>query len=117
MYRISLFRLPNAIFELRIHLHLQHTAHLPYAVECAPTVADLELTPNGEYLVVSGTVRPCTVGGAYHGHAGPATFYTLNDKGTLMWTDQLCGRFGRSINVGLKPGTEVRAYIDSLFNF
>jgi hypothetical protein len=28
-------------------------------------------------------------------------------QGTVVWTDQPCGRFGRSVPVGLNPGTEV----------
>ena len=33
--------------------------------------------------------------------------------GTLVWTDQPCGRFGRDVDLGLSPGTEVRLPLES----
>ena len=102
-HRISLFRLANAIFELRIHLHLSHH-YSPHSGDAV--IDDVELTPNGEYLLVSGSVQPSVGGGAYT-DIGAAD--NMNDKGTLMWTDQPYGRFGRSVHVRLSPGTEVRA--------
>jgi hypothetical protein len=109
---ISIFRLPNAIFELRIHLHLPFAGSAASAAG-ALAVADVELTPNGEYLVVTGSVRPSVATGTGadpHGCAcaktGLAEFHP-DAHGTLVWTDQPFGRFGRNVSVGLNPGTEV----------
>ncbi|KIM71965.1 hypothetical protein PILCRDRAFT_747139, partial [Piloderma croceum F 1598] len=85
--QISLYRLQNAVFELRVHLYLPHNAYL--------AVADVELTRHGDCLLVSGNVSPYAGGDCFHW-----------SQGTVVWTDQLCGRFGRTIPMGLSPGTE-----------
>ncbi|KAF8522803.1 hypothetical protein JB92DRAFT_1665743 [Gautieria morchelliformis] len=103
--RISIFRLADAIFELRIHLYLPHTIHAPHAVHSALTVADVELTASGEHLVVSGTLTPC-VRGIYHARADNIKSEPSQGQGSLLWTDQPCGRFGRNIPVSLSPGAE-----------
>ena len=96
--RISLYRLPNATFELRVHLHLSHAAH------AARLTADsIELTPHGDQLLVSGSVIP-HVESYCHGY--PYNRESI-PQGTLVWTDQPCGQFGRSVDLGLAPGTEV----------
>ena len=104
---ISLFRLPNATFELRIHLHLPCS---PFSsVESPLAKADVELTSHGEHLIVSGISRPHV--GAGVGRAYGDSYFKLhpNAYGTLVWTDQPCGHFGRDVRLGLSPGTEVRS--------
>ncbi|KAF8522862.1 hypothetical protein JB92DRAFT_2886520 [Gautieria morchelliformis] len=112
---ISIFSLPDAVFELRLHLHLPHAGS---AAASSPAddlaVADVELTPNGEYLVVTGIVRPSAAMGTGAGaepypyacaKTGLAEFHQAA-HGPLVWTDQPCGRFGRDVRLGLSPGTE-----------
>ncbi|KAF8522800.1 hypothetical protein JB92DRAFT_3267661 [Gautieria morchelliformis] len=109
---ISIFRLPNATFELRIHLHLSYTGSAASSAAGALAVADVELTPNGEYLLVTGTIRPSA---ALRTGAEPYPYACANTgladfhqpaHGTLVWTDQPCGRFGRDVRLALSPGTE-----------
>ena len=98
--RISLYRLPNATFELRVHLHLSHSAHAARL-----TAENIELTPHGDQLLISGSVMS-HVEGYCHGY--PYNRGSI-PQGTLVWTDQPCGRFGRTVDLGLAPGTEVCA--------
>ena len=61
---ILLFCLPNAIFELRIHLHLPCS---PFSsIESPLAKADIELTSHGEHLIVSGISHPCAGAGIRH---------------------------------------------------
>ena len=119
-HSISLFRLPNATFELRIHLHLPCSAFS--SAESLLAKADVELTPNGEHLLVSGSVRSTVGMGVAAGaeqyaygcaHGGPAKSHP-DTHGTLVWTDQPCGRFGRGIPLGFSPGTEVCPLFESV---
>ena len=53
--------------------------------------------------------------GAGAGHAYGDGFVKPHpdEYGTLVWTDQPCGRFGRDVRLGLSPGTEVRSPLES----
>jgi hypothetical protein len=102
LHRISLYRLQNAVFELRIHLHLSHVSHTAYLA-----TANIELTHHGDCLLVSGNLPPYVRGDYYgHGHEH-VSWDKVVSQGTIVWTDQPCGRFGRSVPIGLRPGTEV----------
>ena len=102
LHRISLYRLQNAVFELRIHLHLSHVSHTAYLA-----TANIELTHHGDCLLVSGNLPPY-VRGDHYGHGHEHVYWDkVVSQGTIVWTDQPCGRFGRSVPIGLRPGTEV----------
>ena len=51
--------------------------------------------------------------GAGHAYGGGYVKPHPDEYGTLVWTDQPCGRFGRDVSLGLSPGTEVRSPLES----
>ncbi|KAF8583167.1 hypothetical protein K439DRAFT_1634668 [Ramaria rubella] len=77
--RASVYRFPNGIFEIHIHL--------------PGFVSDVEVTPHENYVILQGNFIP------------RGLRRDVNGRG-LVWTDQAFGRFGRDIPIGLNPGTE-----------
>ncbi|KAF8515757.1 hypothetical protein BU17DRAFT_93152 [Hysterangium stoloniferum] len=78
--QISIFRHPAATFE--VHLHIPGV------------IWDVDIVPHGEYLAISGWTVPRVHLDANRG------------RGSLLWTDQPCGRFARDVPLKLTEGTE-----------
>ncbi|GJJ07992.1 hypothetical protein Clacol_002199 [Clathrus columnatus] len=86
-YRVSMFLHAGAIFELRIHL-------------CG-LVSDVDIVPYADRLLVSGNAQPRI-------QLYQTDYHTNYSRGggSLVWSDQPYGRFGRDVPAQIKPGTE-----------